>query len=360
MSVNVYLNPVGMTGPQSASDAALPLAGGGLRFSACEVSRRSLESPADVSRGVLAIPELAAVEGAQAWLERLTAPRGVLAGLAMDRPRVMGVVNITPDSFSDGGARFDKNRAIEDGLAMWEAGAEILDLGGESTRPGAEPVPIEEEQRRVLPVVRALAGQGCRVSIDTRNAATMRAAVEAGAAIINDVTALTSDADSLATAADAGVPVILMHMQGTPQTMQKNPRYDDAALDVFDFLADRVAACESAGIARERIVVDPGVGFGKTLQHNLEVMDRLALYQGLGCPVLLGVSRKSMLGRISRGEPAQERLPASLAAALAGAQRGAQILRVHDVPETRQALALWQAVTFARAPGPASGAPATG
>lgn len=355
MTTKLYLNPVAVTGPQSASDAALPLAGGGLRFSACEVARRDPESPADVSREVLAIPDLAGVEGARGWLERLSAPRAELAGLATGRPRIMGVVNITPDSFSDGGARFEKSRAIEAGLAMWEAGAEILDLGGESTRPGAEPVPPEEEQRRVLPVVKALAGQGCRVSIDTRHAATMRAAVEAGAAIVNDVTALTWDRDSLDTVAKAGVPVILMHMQGTPQTMQKNPRYDDAALDVYDFLAERVAACEAAGIARERIVVDPGVGFGKTVQHNLEVMNRLALYHGLGCPVLLGVSRKSMLAKIGRGEPPQERLPASLAAALAGAARGAQILRVHDVAETRQALALWEAVTFAKAPAHASG-----
>jgi dihydropteroate synthase len=261
----------------------------------------------------------------------------------------MGVVNVTPDSFSDGGERFDPQRAIDDALAMWAAGAAILDVGGESTRPGAEPVGEDEELRRILPVIEALAAQGCRVSVDTRHARVMHAAVAAGAQIVNDVTALTGEG-SLEAVRELGVPAILMHMQGTPQTMQKNPGYADVALDVYDGLRARVEACVAAGIPRERLVVDPGVGFGKTVQHNLELMNRLGLFQGLGCPVMLGVSRKSTLGKIAGVPAARDRVPGSLAAAVAGAVRGVQLLRVHDVAETVQALAVWQAVEQARVP----------
>jgi dihydropteroate synthase len=262
----------------------------------------------------------------------------------MNRPCVMGIVNVTPDSFSDGGDRFDAERAIADGLAMWRAGADFVDVGGESTRPGAAPVAPEEELRRVRPVVAALAGEGVRVSIDSRHAEVMAGAVEAGAAVINDVTALTGDAVSLRVAADSGLPVVLMHMQGEPRSMQADPHYDDVALEVYDHLAERLAACEAAGIPRARIAVDPGIGFGKTLVHNLELLDRLTLFHGLGCPLLLGVSRKSFIGKLSRQEPPKDRLAGSLAAALAGVARGAQILRVHDVAETLQALAVWRAI----------------
>ncbi len=343
MTQRIYVNPLAATGRHCAAESALPLAGGPLVFNAAEVARRDDRAPAKVERETLAIPDLMRLDGVPDWLRALSAPRPPLAGLAMDGPRIMGVINVTPDSFSDGGERADADTAVADGRAMWDAGAAILDVGGESTRPGAQPVPVDEELRRVVPVVQGLAEAGCRVSVDTRNARTMREAVAAGAQMVNDVTGLSWDPEAMATAAELGVPVCLMHMQGTPQTMQENPQYADPALDVYDALAARVAECERAGIPRARIAVDPGFGFGKTPAHNMALVNRLALFQGLGCPVLLGLSRKSTLARLSRGEPADRRLPGSLAGALAGAQRGAQILRVHDVAETAQALAVWRA-----------------
>jgi dihydropteroate synthase len=260
------------------------------------------------------------------------------------RPLIMGIVNVTPDSFSDGGDRVGAQRAIADGLAMRAAGAAILDVGGESTRPGAAPVPVAEEVRRIEPVVAGLAEAGCLVSIDTRRAEVMAAALDAGARIINDVTALAGDAESLTLAARRQASVILMHMQGEPRTMQQAPRYDDVPLDVFDFLTARVDACVAAGIPPERIAVDPGIGFGKTLAHNLRLLDHLAVLHGLGCALVLGVSRKAFIGRLTGAEAAKARLPGSLAAALAGIARGAQIIRAHDVPETVQALAIWAAI----------------
>ena len=351
MSEQVYFTPSWIGGPQAVPESALPLAGGALRFGACEIARRDTKTPWAVKRELLAVPDLVRVQGARDWLRALSAPRAAIAGLGFDRPRVMGVINCTPDSFSDGGERFDADRAVADGLAMWQAGASILDVGGESTRPGAEPVAVEEELRRVKPVVERLAAEGCRVSIDTRNAPVMREAVQLGAAIVNDVSGLTHDPDAMATVAELDVPVILMHIQGTPQTMQKNPTYDDAALDVYDELKARVDACLQAGIGRDKIVVDPGIGFGKTVQHNLELLNRAALFQGLGCPVLLGISRKSTIGKLAGGAPAgRDRLPGSLAAAVTGAARGVQVIRVHDAVETLQALAVWQAGELARAP----------
>lgn len=272
------------------------------------------------------------------------APRPPLAGLSLDRPRVMGIVNVTPDSFSDGGARFDPGRAVADGLAMVAAGADLVDVGGESTRPGAEPVAIEEEIRRIVPVVRALAGQGVLVSIDTRRAPVMAAALEAGAQIINDVSALTDSPASLAIAAASTAPIVLMHMQGAPRTMQNQPHYDDVVFDVYAYLAQRIAACEAAGIERARLVVDPGIGFGKTTAHNVRLLACTSVFHGLGCPVLIGVSRKRFIGALSRNEGPQQRLGGSLAVALDSLYQGAQILRVHDVAETVQAVALWRAL----------------
>ena len=280
-------------------------------------------------------------------LARIAAPRLPFAGLTMDEPRIMGIINVTPDSFSDGGAFFDPERAIAHGRALAAEGAQILDVGGESTRPGAAPVSPEMEIARVLPVVRGLAAEGFVVSIDTRRSAVMTAALDAGAHIINDITALEGDADSLAVAGVGGGPVVLMHMLGEPGTMQNDPHYADAALDVFDRLRDRVDACERAGISRERIAVDPGIGFGKTLEHNLRILGRLSLFLGLGCVLLLGVSRKSFIGRLSENEAPGARVPGSLAAALAGLAEGAHILRVHDVAATRQALAVWRAIAAA-------------
>ena len=280
-------------------------------------------------------------------LTRLAEPAEDFADVSLAEPAVMGIINVTPDSFSDGGDFARSAEAIEHGRAMAAAGAAFLDVGGESTRPGAETVSLDEEIRRVVPVVEALAAEGHRVSIDTRHAAVMKAAIAAGAAVINDVTALTGDPDSLAVAAASGAPVVLMHMQGEPGTMQADPRYDDPVLDIFDYLEERIAACEAAGITRQRIAVDPGIGFGKTVEHNTRLLGRLGVFLGLGCAVLLGVSRKTFIGRLSAGEPPKQRLAGSLAAALAGAREGARILRVHDVPETRQALRIWMAVQSA-------------
>lgn len=266
---------------------------------------------------------------------------GRFAGLALDRPRLMGIVNVTPDSFSDGGRFLETEAAIAYGRALRAAGADILDVGGESTRPGASPVGEAEEKARVVPVVKALAAEGALVSIDSRHASVMAAALDAGARVVNDVTALEGDPDTLALVAEREVPVVLMHMRGDPGTMQNDPRYNDVVAEVRDYLERRVAACTAAGIPRERIAVDPGIGFGKTVEHNLALIRHLDRLADLGCAILLGASRKSFIGALSKGEPATERLPGSLAAALAGVARGADILRVHDVAATAQALAVW-------------------
>jgi len=265
------------------------------------------------------------------------------AGLSLDRPLIMGIVNATPDSFSDGGEAFRFTDAVARGLQMVEDGADIIDVGGESTRPGAAPVGLDDELRRTVPVIESLVKGGVLVSIDTRHAAVMRAALDVGAAIINDVSALTGEG-SLDVVATSNASVVLMHMQGEPGKMQASPTYTDAPGEVFAYLKDRIAACEAAGIDRSRMAVDPGIGFGKTVEHNLQILKRLDLYQDIGVALLLGVSRKSFIGHVA-GEPdAQSRVPGSLAAALAGVVRGANIVRVHDVAETAQALKLWTAI----------------
>lgn len=269
------------------------------------------------------------------------------AGLSLSRPLIMGIVNVTPDSFSDGGDRFQAETAIAAGLAQHDAGADLVDIGGESTRPNAEPVSPEEEQRRVLPVVQALASAGVPVSIDTRNAQTMAAALDAGARIVNDVTALTHDPGALPLVAERKVPVILMHMRGTPQTMQQDPQYDDVVGEVADYLLKRAKACEAVGIAAQDICLDPGIGFGKTMAHNLALLAGLERLVDLGYPLLIGVSRKAFIGRLAGGAEPKTRSPGSIAAALAAIAKGAAILRVHDVAETAQALAVWSAIEAA-------------
>jgi dihydropteroate synthase len=252
---------------------------------------------------------------------------------------LMGILNLTPDSFSDGGLHADPVAA---GFALHEAGADIIDVGGESTRPGAEPVPVEEEQRRILPAIAALARAGLRVSVDTRNAATMEAALGAGAAMINDVSALRHDAASAPLLARHTCQVVLMHMRGTPQTMMQHARYDDVAAEVRDELALRVDEAEAAGIARSRLVIDPGLGFAKTAEQSLELLRRLPELRALGLPLLVGASRKAFIGRVT-GEPEpSRRVAGSIAAALHAAACGAAMLRVHDVAATRQALDVWE------------------
>ncbi|MEQ8664647.1 MAG: dihydropteroate synthase [Rhodospirillales bacterium] len=269
------------------------------------------------------------------------------AGLSLAEPLFMGVVNATPDSFSDGGDAFSEKDAVARGLALMEAGAAIIDVGGESTRPGAEVVSPNEEIRRTEPVIRSLSEAGAVVSIDTRNAETMRRAIAAGATIVNDVTALTHDPLALETVAESGACVMLMHMQGEPQTMQANPIYDDVVTDVLRYLQDRATACAAAGIAVSKIAIDPGIGFGKTVAHNLRLLRHLDLFVRTGYPVVLGVSRKSFIAKLSQGEEPKERISGSVAAAIAGLQAGVQIYRVHDVAETRQAFAIWRAIAAA-------------
>lgn len=277
-------------------------------------------------------------------LDRLTSPRRRIAGLRMDRPQLMGIVNVTPDSFSDGGQFSSSAAAIEHALRLAEEGAAILDIGGESTRPGSDPVPLAEELARVLPVIEALTSRTeALISIDTRKAYVARQALAAGAHIINDITAMTHDPAMIEVAVDAGVPIVLMHALGDPKAMQTDPRYDDAPTDIYDYLAGRVVALTNAGIVRERIIIDPGIGFGKTLEHNLQLMGSLALFHGLGCPVLLGASRKRFIGTLTNQPEAAARVAGSVGAALAGAAQGVQIIRVHDVKQTAAALGVFAA-----------------
>jgi dihydropteroate synthase len=257
--------------------------------------------------------------------------------------KLMGVVNVTPDSFSDGGLYLDPEAAVAHGFELAEAGAEILDVGGESTRPGADPVSEEEEQRRVVPVVEGLRKAGARISVDTSKASVAAAALDAGAGIVNDVTALRGDSEMAALCAQRGATVVLMHMLGEPRTMQRDPRYDDVVADVKAFLSGRLEAAVGAGIAEERVWLDPGIGFGKTGAHNMELLRRLGELRELGRPLVIGTSRKSFLGKVD-GSPADQRLGGTIASSVLAAAEGAEVLRVHDVAEVRQALAVAAAV----------------
>lgn len=330
------IEPLGWLHGAAAGDAvaaglASPLAGGPAAFSLARLL------PGGAVVAVAAVPPR--------WrpvLERIAAPRP-WAGLA-GRPAIMGILNVTADSFSDGGQHADPARAIAAGLAMAAEGADLIDVGGESTRPGALAVPPDEERARVVPVVRALAAQGVAVSVDTRNAATMAAVLDAGARIINDVSALAHDPAAPALVAARGCPVVLMHMRGQPDSMAGLARYGDVAAEVAAELALRVAAAEAAGVRRAAIAIDPGIGFAKAPAASLDLLARLGVLLGLGLPLVVGVSRKSFIGRISgQAEPLQ-RLPGSLAAGLASSLAAAAVLRVHDVAATRQALQVWQAI----------------
>ena len=264
--------------------------------------------------------------------------------LRLDLPRIAGIINVTPDSFSDGGEHFDPGAAIARGLQLVEQGADLLDVGGESTRPGADEISAAEEIQRVVPVIEALAKQtSVPIAIDTSKAEVMRAAVAAGAGFINDVFALRRDG-ALDAAADLKVPICLMHMQGEPRTMQHAPHYDDVVSDVRRFLAERIFACEMSGIDKKRIVADPGFGFGKTLEHNLALLRALDQLAALGVPLLVGLSRKGMIGTLTGRENPADRAAGSAAAALLAVQKGAAIVRVHDVAATRDALAVWQGI----------------
>lgn len=353
VAASAWLRPDGLLTGAAAQEAraqglALPLAGGAAAFTMVEVLARRGD---DVAVAIASLPRL------RGWISRLdiknkahietqlvraSERRPDWAGLRMDRPLVMGIVNATPDSFYFGSGT-EPQPALALGRAMLDAGADIIDIGAESTRPGAAPVSEEEELHRLEPVIRGLAGSAAVISVDTRHARVMDAALGWGARAINDVAALEGDG-SLETAARRKAPVVLMHMRGEPDTMQHDPRYALASIDVADYLAARIARCEAAGIPRDRIVVDPGFGFGKTPAHNLEIMARLTLLHSLGCGVLVGLSRKSTIGRVAGGAPVEQRLPGSLAGALQAVRQGVQIIRVHDVAETKQAIAIWQAI----------------
>ncbi|MDB5699096.1 MAG: folP, partial [Alphaproteobacteria bacterium] len=328
------------------------LAGGLLWFSQVEAivaggeGTSDLVSVAAIDRFIDGLGADQRSAAAAAWAS-IVAPRAPLKlgerVVRLDQPQVVGIVNVTPDSFSDGGRYSDAAAAGNGGFAMAAAGAAIIDVGGESTRPGAQPVWEEDEKTRVLPVLEQLLGSGTAVSLDTRKAAVMEAALGIGPVMINDVSALTYDPRAAEVIARYVCPIVLMHHQGPPETMQEAPRYErPVLLEVYDWLEASIEAAVAAGIDRTRIVIDPGIGFGKSVQHNLQLLNGLALLHGLGCPIMLGASRKRMVGALSGEAPADQRLGGSIALALKGADQGVQLLRVHDVVETVQAVKVWR------------------
>jgi dihydropteroate synthase len=342
----LHLNPIGLLyGPPGkgalAEGLALPLAGGPIAFTAAELIEGA---PGHAKRRLFTAPALAQSHDGDlaALLARVTAPRPPFAGLALDRPRLMGIVNVTPDSFSDGGLYDTTEGAITHAAELAAAGADIVDIGGESTRPGSDAVEEEDERARVLPVIEGLSGLRAVISVDTRKASVARAAAAAGAKIFNDVSALSYDPGSRAAAAESGLAIVLMHAKGEPKTMQDNPTYADVVLEVFDYLDARIEAAVAAGVDRSRIAADPGLGFGKTLAHNLTLLAHTALFHGLGVPLLIGASRKRFVD-LGQGKDPRAREAGSYAAAIAAAGQGAQMFRVHDVAGTAQAFAVWRA-----------------
>jgi len=342
-----YLHPVGLLYGEVARAAisqedAGALAGGAIGFPAARIISGSSSAQGQETRSYRDLDqakEPAIVE----TLERLKRPRSRLAGLSFDAPKIMGVVNVTPDSFSDGGLYDWTEQAISRAAQLTLEGADIVDIGGESTRPGADPVNSEDELERVLPVIDGLKGSPTRISIDTRKARVMVAAERAGVRMINDVSALTFDPESMAVVAKCDLPVVLMHAKGDPKTMQDEPVYDDVVLEVYDYLSSRIAACAAAGISSDRLIADPGIGFGKRLGHNLELFAGLSLFHGLGVPLMVGASRKSFIGALTGERDPLQRVCGSVAAALAAMAQGVQLVRVHDVSETAQARSVWQA-----------------
>lgn len=332
-SMKTYFRPLVLTGPERP-DGALPLAGGPFCFDRVEVLSRDQDP--------VVMP---ASQTPDKILAELTAPRTPIAGLDVGRAQIMGILNVTPDSFTDGGQHDAPAAALAHARRMQSEGADLIDIGGESTRPGALAVPEDQEIARTAPVIAELreAGIMLPLSIDTRKTAVAQAAVTAGADLVNDVSGFTFDPDLARFCADHALPVCVMHAQGDPQTMQQNPHYENVLLDIYDYLAARVQALEDTGIARAQIIVDPGIGFGKTQAHNLALLARISLFHGLGCPILLGASRKKFIATLGQAPEVAERVHGSVGVALAAVAQGVQILRVHDVFATRSALTLWQA-----------------
>ncbi len=352
----IYIRPAGLmasagVGPPAEVPAEVRggfrLADGWLDFTALDIFERN---GASVERRIAGLGEFfekdwgRRTRNAADMFENLMSARARMGGLALDRPRIMGIVNVTPDSFSDGGHHATTNAAVGHALRLAAEGADIVDIGGESTRPGAMPVPLDIELARVIPVIAELAGKTSAIlSVDTRKSEVMRRAAAAGVDMINDVSALTHDPDALQAAAETGLPVVLMHALGDPRTMQQAPCYDHVLLDVFDYLEARIEACRRAGIAVTRLIIDPGIGFGKTIEHNLQLLAGLSIFHGLGVPLMVGASRKGFIGKLTGVEAVEERVHGSIGATLAAAGQGAQILRVHDVKATRDALVVWRA-----------------
>lgn len=341
-----YLRPIAFVDTPIGFDGQVArLAGGLLWHSAYELIEAA--EGRQVSKRLVPVPEAASLpDEVQPIVARLKAPRAPWQlgsrTIRFDQPQVAAILNLTPDSFSDGGAHFDDPEAAADaGVRAAGEGAALVDVGGESTRPGAEPVWEGDEIKRVVPAIERLARAGVAVSIDTRKADVMTAALAAGAAIVNDVSALLYDDRAMEVVAASGCPVIVMHA-GDPRDLHARALGPDPLLQVYDWLAARVVAIEAAGVPRSKIAVDPGIGFGKTIADNLALLNGLALFQGLGCAVMLGVSRKRMIGALSNEAPVDQRLGGSVALALNGAMQGVQMLRVHDVPETVQALRVWR------------------
>lgn len=327
-----YYRPICQGGTNCPKEAHV-LAGGWTWFTHVEVLERNT-TPQVIS----------ASEVPDDKLRRLTAPRAPICGIEMARPSVMGILNITPDSFSDGGQFDSVDSVVARASAMVKQGADILDIGGESTRPGADTVSIEDEISRVVPVISAIRGaMSAPISIDTRKSAVAEAALAAGAGLVNDVSAFGYDKAMAGYVAATDAPVCLMHAQGSPETMQNDPTYQNVVLDVYDALSDRVAKAEAAGISRDRILVDPGIGFGKTLDHNLALLRNISLFHGLGCAILLGVSRKKFIGTLSGAEVASERVAGTIGVTLGAVMQGVQMHRVHDTKEVNEAMSLWAA-----------------
>lgn len=333
------------------SGKGLPLAGGPLAFSYLEIiswDRKKLPS-----KKILSIDEL------NNWLKKqsektkhtiesqitnITSPRVDMAGFSFKHPCIMAILNLTPDSFYDGGKYMNAEEASEHARKMTKSGADMIDIGGESTRPGASPINETEELKRILPVLKTLVAEGIKISVDTRHAITMAKAADCGAMLINDVSALSMP-NSLETLSKIDLPIVLMHSNADPSTMQDNPTYNQATLEVYEYLEARINVAKKMGINKEKIIIDPGIGFGKNLSHNLEIIKNLSIFHGLGCPILLGASRKSFIGKISRELDPNNRLAGSIASVLWGISQGAQIFRVHDVAETLQATSVWKNIS---------------
>jgi len=350
MQNHLYLRPTGFLAASASARAievgkAGPVAGGPLAFSLVEVIEGRAGS---ASRKCVCYEAIAASNEpvVKAALRCISSKRAPIAGLSFERPRIMGVVNVTPDSFSDGGLHDTREAAIAHATRLIAQGADIIDIGGESTRPGADPVEAKCEAARILPVIKGLKGVKAALSADTRNGTVMAQAAEAGAHIINDISALSHDPASLSVVVNTGLPVILMHARGDPKTMQDDPVYENVVLEVYDALQARIDFCTGSGISRSRIIADPGIGFGKTFGHNLALLQSIGLFHGLGVPVMVGVSRKKFIGTLTGETEPARRVSGSLGGAMATVAQGVQLLRVHDVKDTVQALAVWQASTL--------------